>query len=51
MAKVNWKTLGVVATIFGGILTIAADLANEKKTSEEIKDEVRNEFDRRLGES
>ena len=49
MAKINWKVLGIGATIFGGIFTIIADLANDRKTSEEIREEVRNEFDRRNG--
>lgn len=46
MAKMNWKTLGILATIAGGVLTIASGMIDDKKRSEEIREEVRNEIAR-----
>lgn len=50
MAKANWKVLGMVAAVAGGIISIASGIIDDKKRSEEIREEVRNEFDRRSKE-
>lgn len=44
MAFRGWKTLGIVATIAGGVLSIASGIIDDKKRSEEIRDEVRKEI-------
>lgn len=50
MAKRNWKALGMVAAVAGGVISIAAGIIDDKKRTEEIREEVRNEFDRRSKE-
>ena len=50
MAKFNWKVLGVVATIAGGLVSIAAGIIDDKKRSEEIRNEVKNELARQTAD-
>ena len=38
--KPNWKAIGVMATIAGGILTLLSNIADDKKMEETIKEEV-----------
>lgn len=40
------KILGMAATIIGGVASIASGIIEDKKRSEEIKEEVRNEIAR-----
>lgn len=50
MAKFNWKVLGIVATIAGGVLSIVSGIIDDKKRSEEIRNEVKNELARQTAE-
>lgn len=46
---INWKVLSMAASVVGGAVSIAAGIIDDKKRTEEIREEVRNEFDRRNG--
>ena len=48
---INWKVLSMVASVATGVVSIAAGIIDDKKRTEEIREEVRNEFDRRSEES
>lgn len=50
MAKPSWKVLGLIAAVAGGAISIVSGIIDDKKRAEEIREEVRNEFDRRIKE-
>lgn len=45
MAKLNWKVLGVIATIATGALSIASSIIEDKNQDAKIKEEVRKALD------
>ena len=47
----NWKILGTIAAVAAGALSIASSVIDDKKRSEEIKEEVRNEIARQNEEN
>lgn len=49
---VNWKVISTVLTVIGGVISIVGGIAEDRKRSEEIREEVRNEIERQKeGES
>lgn len=36
----NWKVIGMLATLAGGVLTLVSNKADEEKMKEEIRKEV-----------
>lgn len=49
MAKINWKTIGVLTTIAGGVLALISNTVEDKKMEETIKNEVDKALAERLG--
>ena len=50
MAKLNWKVLGVIATVATGVLSIASSIIDDKNRDAKIKEAVNEELDRRSAE-
>lgn len=47
MAKINWKTIGLLTTIAGAGLSLLSSMADENMMKETIRKEVEEEFARR----
>lgn len=49
---VNWKVISTVLSVVGGAISIVGGIVEDRKRSEEIREEVRNEIERQKeGES
>lgn len=40
----NWKIIGMLATVAGGVLTLISNKADEEKMKEEIRKEVKEQL-------
>lgn len=45
--RFNWKTLGILATVVGGLVTIAAGFIEDKKQEQLIEEKVDEALARR----
>lgn len=45
----NWKLIGVLSTIAGGVLTLISSKADEEKMKEEVRKEVETQLSLRDG--
>lgn len=45
----NWKLIGVLSTITGGVLTLISSKADEEKMKEEVRKEVETQLSLRDG--
>lgn len=39
--KLNWKAIGIIASVAGGVLSLLSSIADEKKMEETVDEKVR----------
>lgn len=48
--KPNWKTIGILTTIAGGILTVLSNIADDRKMEETIEEKLNEKLAERENE-